>query len=101
MRNFNETLRMSMLNIPDFVNSIRLSDKQINLVRSIQQEDYGMTTHDIANELNITTQNASTQLSKLWRKGYLNRTKRSDVTGGDIYEYSIANELRFIDIPQR
>lgn len=90
-----------MVSVPDTVNKIRLSDSQINLLRTIQKQDFGMTTAELSNLENITTQNASIMLKKLWNKGYLTRLVMKDKTGGNFYEYWLIESLKTIDILER
>ncbi|HIF9225891.1 TPA: DNA-binding protein [Photobacterium damselae] len=45
------------------------------------------TTSQVANAFDITTQNASTRLKKMYTLGYLNRTEETAETGGKEFVY--------------
>ena len=90
-----------MLSLPDIVRRLTLSDYQINLVRLVQKQGFGLTTEALSYEYNITTQNASSQLRKLWERGYLNRVNVGDGTGGTVYKYTLSAAVEGLEILQR
>jgi predicted transcriptional regulator len=68
------------------VKELSLSKRQVKLVSHLK--DKKATAREIASICDTSVQNASQQLSNLFRKGYLVRDEVIDSTGGILYEYS-------------
>ncbi len=49
----------------------------------------GITAADLSQRFVITIQNSSTYLTRLFKLGYLKRTKKKDPTGGIYYFYEL------------
>lgn len=72
---------------------ISISKRQYELIEYLKGRK--VTSRDIADKYNIIVQNASQQLTNLYRKGYLVREEVNDETGGYVYEYT-ANPFLFL-----
>ena len=79
--------RRLMIDCPDVVRSAILSDVQIDIARMIHRLPTPIYSRDIADRLNISVQNASTQLKKLVKAGYAKRVEVISKTGGIEFEY--------------
>jgi len=82
-------LKRLIVTNPSLVRDAMLTEDQA--VKMIMEYEYPtIGTKELAELRGISIQNASAQLSKLWRKGYLNRAERICESGGIIYRYSSA-----------
>lgn len=64
------------------------TDKQVKLLDLIRKRKR-VDSHELANILGISLQNASRQLAVLWEKTYLQREDVGDPSGGSMYQYFI------------
>lgn len=81
----NDLMRMS-LNHYEILKELSISKRQFELIHLLNG-NY-KTSKNIADKYSICVQNASQQLSNLYKKGYLIREEVIDVTGGYIYRYT-------------
>lgn len=90
MKSFSErAFMLAFLAEPDTFRPLLLTDHQIGLVKNAQGRS-ALTARQLADEEGISLSNASQQLVKLWRAGWLSRKQRSDPTGGLYYSYDSA-----------
>ena len=68
-----------------------LSKRQVELITYLATNK--ATSRIISDKYDICVQNASQQLSNLFRKGYLIREEVEDKTGGYLYEYKVNPNL--------
>lgn len=73
------------------IKSLFLTKNQIRLVSYLKSKK--ASSSEIAKKYNISTNNASTQLSALFDKGYLERFTVKDSTGGIFFEYTAKNRI--------
>lgn len=71
-----------------------LSPSQVKVMQIVEKRDRGITARILADNRGISVQNATTQLLRLHRKGYLNRAVITDPTGGVLYWYQSALRRR-------
>ena len=77
-------IRKLMLECPDFVRHVRLTDEQIELYKSIKARgNAGMRSTELSLIDGVTVQNASMKLNALRKKGYLKRRVVSAASGGN------------------
>lgn len=79
--------RRLMLDCPDVVRASVLSGKQLEIAQLVHRLPAPIYSRDIADKMNISVQNASTQLSRLVKAGYLNRIEVTAISGGKEFEY--------------
>ena len=70
---------------PDAYRSVVITDNQINIIKWIGQK--WATSREYADYKKKSIQLASSQLHKLWLRGYLIRRETIDPSGGIAYEY--------------
>lgn len=68
------------------IKEILLSEEELKLVNYLTING-NTTTHDLTVLHNISSQNASSKLNKLYQKGYLNRRERTAASGGNEFIY--------------
>jgi len=75
------------------IKELLLTETMINLVKEIKAHGY-IKAAKVAEFKDISVQNASTQLNKLFLKGYLKREETTAETGGIeyIYCYNFPNQ---------
>ena len=72
------------------IRDLLIAQSQVELLKSIKW--FGeITANRLAAEENISIQNASTKLSNLYRRGYLERSTDSAESGGLEHTYKVAN----------
>lgn len=79
------------LESPDSIRNLVITNNQVAIVKHVR--DCGLPNicaRELAELKNISVQNASIQLSKLWLRGWLTRHQLTDETGGIYYRYSAA-----------
>lgn len=82
-------LRSLLIKYPEVVYDLRITTHQMDIYKTVNNfKPRGASSPDIASWYGTTVQNASLQLNKLWRKGYLNRSKINSISGGVIFLYS-------------
>jgi len=81
-------LRKTFLNNPQKVRGILLTDYQMSILDLISNNEGDSDSKWLMSVLSISITNATTQLRKLWEKGYLTRVETKDPTGGILYKYS-------------
>ena len=69
----------------DSMKSLFLNKAQIDLLSHIGFKE--MTSNQLAIDLDVSIQNASSKLERLRKAGYLTRENVGDPTGGDMYVY--------------
>ncbi len=72
---------------------LSISKRQFELIDYLNGRK--VTSRTIADKYEICVQNASQQLTNLYRKGYLIREEINDETGGYVYEYT-SNPFLFL-----
>ena len=73
----------------ELVKKLTISKQQLEIIQLCPSGfRTGLTACGLAKKRNITVQNASTQLAKLYKKGYLTRFERVDKSGGIYLEYN-------------
>jgi DNA-binding MarR family transcriptional regulator len=84
-------LKRLIVTDPGLVRDALLTEDQAHVVKTIMEYDYPtISTKELSEIKGISIQNASSQLAKLWRKGYLKREERICESGGIVYRYSSA-----------
>ena len=68
------------------IRSLLLNEDQIELVKKIGKASF-ITAAEISKDLNVSIQNASSKLNRLYRAGYLERLATSAKSGGIEYVY--------------
>lgn len=76
----------------DEIRKYFLTVNQNNLLWLIAKRDK-ITANELSKIFDESIQNASTKLQTLYKKGYLNRKNIGDPTGGNMYEYSLADRI--------
>lgn len=79
--------RKLMLECPEVVRASVLSETQIEIARLVHRLPTPIYSRDIADRMGISIQNASTQLKRLARSGYVSRHEVISKTGGIEFEY--------------
>lgn len=72
---------------PQMVRGVILTENQACLVEYIRDEEMGATASMVSDWQGCSIQSASTKLTRLWYRGYLNRIEELDPTGGIRYVY--------------
>ena len=88
------------LNCPDTVRRICITDNQIKIINLINKNPGScMRAKELMYIKGTTIQNASTQLVKLWKVGYLTRTEVVQESGGleYVYESVISKDEVYLD----
>lgn len=86
-----KALMRLFIECPETVRNLILTDSQIAFVEHIRDCGYpNVSAAELAERSGKSVQNISTQLSKLWRRGWLTRKQYTDETGGIYYRYSVA-----------
>lgn len=88
MTDENSIRRLVMAGKSELVRALLLTDSQVELVRAVELAG-SMSTETLAVKLNITSQNASAKLNRLYRAGYLHRKIVSAKSGGIEYIYTV------------
>lgn len=88
-----------MINKKDLMNEARfnperlkryaLTPQQIRILDFMEDEGISITSVDLAMEFGISVPNASTQLSSLHQKEYVNKIPTEQDSGGLIYRYKM------------
>jgi DNA-binding MarR family transcriptional regulator len=81
-----DDIRAMMLNNKDQIDRLRISDLERSMFNYIDGFEC-VHAVEIAKRFNISIQNASTRLKRLFDKGYLVRVELSSPTGGVEYQY--------------
>ena len=82
-------LRKLMLTEPKHLRIAMLSCTQLALYKRVKARgSTGVTTSELSAVLAISPQNASTQLSKMYMKGYFARREQMQESGGMEYLYT-------------
>lgn len=79
-----DNIRKTILENHSTIKELMLSDRQIEIIKSA---GLGLTSIMIAGCYDITINNASSQLKKLYDKGYLSREEFISESGGIEYIY--------------
>lgn len=79
--------RRLMLDLPEVVRASILGDREIEIAKLVHRLPTPIYSRDIADILNISVQNASTQLNRLVTAGYASRHKVTAQSGGIEYQY--------------
>ena len=88
MRKVRRELMKRFLASPVDYKSVIITDHAIDLLGAIENHSYPtISSGELADKWDISVQSASTQLVKLWAKGYLEREERIHPTGGIVYRY--------------
>ena len=74
----------------DMVKNLSITTQQLGIIKYARDSGHGITASELAGLQKITLQNASVQLTRLWNKGYLKRSKKACDTGGHFFHYEIA-----------
>lgn len=85
-----KTLMKLMTECPGLVRKAYLNETQLalfQLVKTLEGNDSGVSARQIANRLGISVHSASTQLYRLFNKGYLSRQKNTHPSGGREFIY--------------
>lgn len=70
---------------------IRLSDHQVKVISRINTLDEpSITSKILSDSMRISLQSASSQLSRLWHKGYLERRSVVQESGGVEHRYKLS-----------
>jgi len=87
----NRKLMRLFLDNPIKIRNIVLTDNQIGIIRIIQK-DYkqGISARELCTIKDISIQNASAMLIKLYRIGYLTRAEKVADSGGIEFSYESA-----------
>lgn len=80
------------LHQPEVAEQWHLTDRQREVLKLFF--DKNLTSSEVAQKLDVSTQSASTQLNRLNKKLYLKRQVCGDATGGIYYEYRLHDALR-------
>lgn len=81
------------LDFPKTFEKARLSERQRQIVKYFR-DGRPHFSQDIAETFDLTIQNATSQLRKLYDKDYLIRKELADETGGRIFEYRINPKIK-------
>lgn len=82
------TLMRACLDDPDTFKSLTITNRQKKLFEFVQRlGSSGCKARDVSNAFNITVQNASGSLIRLFRCGYLLRRSIEQQSGGFEWEY--------------
>lgn len=79
--------RRLMMDHPEIVRNSMLSDRQIEIAKLVHRLPTPIYSTDIADRLGISIQNASSQMAKLAKAGYVTRQRVVAPSGGHEYQY--------------
>jgi len=87
-----DTIRTEVINHRVTTQNLMLGEREALAVQLCI--DKPMTSHRLSVLMDISIQNASNVLTKVHRKGYLDRNEQEDPTGGFIFEYIVPIKLK-------
>lgn len=76
-----------------WVESLRLTNQEYEYLKHIAARGYAYST-DMVGVFGVSIQAANVVLSRLRFKGYVTRQEVGDPTGGKMFKYELAEELR-------
>lgn len=83
-------LMREILQKHDYIRQILPTAQQVRILKFVEVS-YEVVSSDLANFMQISIANASAQLNKLQRNGWLVRSDVGDPTGGSLYVYKLAH----------
>lgn len=76
------------IDCPDVFRMVCISDRQLEIIRAMKEIfNNAMLSSDLRDYLGCSIQSASTQLTKLWYTGYIERRTIVDDSGGIKHVY--------------
>lgn len=76
-----------------YVEDLRLTNQEYEYLKHIAARGYAYSS-DLEHVFSVSVQAANVVLSRLLRKGYVTRTNVGDPSGGKMFKYTLAEELR-------
>jgi len=89
MKFINKAIRRIIFTNFDEIKRLMISKNDIELINYISTLNKGLGSVGLSKYRNITIENASTKLLKLYRQEYLSRDELKSISGGIEYVYSI------------
>lgn len=81
-------LMQQMVNDPQVIRDVLLSDSQINVFKQVEMSN-SMTSKKLTQVMNLSIASASARLNKLHDLGYLSRVNHHSRSGGAEYVYTV------------
>lgn len=89
----NHEIRRMIVEHGDAMRDVVISASQVQtvvIVKDLTKSGVEVTSSELANQLSISVQSASSRLEKLYNKKYLKRYSRLQPSGGQEYVYTVA-----------
>ncbi len=80
-----DTIRSLIMERLADVKDLLLSPRAVEIVNWVKESE--VTSSDLSKKYSISIANASSQLSRLYLKGYISRVEGVDPTGGSVFTY--------------